>query len=485
VEGHSYLGIYLSKTAATVVCLSLRGGSYNVQDCFSVSVETAEGSTLQQLPGLIAQRCAEKIPMYRDCEIAVALDCTMFMQHNVHSEFVDPKQIAATVRFDAEEALAADVTDVAIAFRVISSDQTGSELAVFTAQRKILSDILSSLQSNNLDPVTIEPDVNCLSRFICQYVPLSEGMCPFFTLLSRRNGYFIGPTLLGSQESVALRTILIGSIQNRTELLAREIPLTIALVKTERSINSLQVFDSAGSVSQQELGEKLNIETSAIDLAKSALTTPEVLGNCADPVEFAIAYGAALAHLEKTLSVNFRNDFMPYQGKKLRLQKALKVLSTSAVVFMLALGLFFQSQVLQKNRYKSQLRDKFQEQYSAVMLGEKLPTSPSPAKKLAAELRRIKDVKSGQLSVTGEESVSAKLTLVLDAFNKCAEQTGLNIDSITVTSKSISVAGDTSSRPNTLKLFESLKESKLEILQQRLDSKGGRDNFRITVEPKK
>ncbi len=485
MEGNNYLGIYISKTTATVVCLGLRGDTYNVQDCFSVFAEGTEGSNLQQLPGLVVQSCVEKIPRYRDCEIAVALDCTMFMQHNVHSEFVDPRQIAATVRFDAEEALAADVTDVAIAFRVTSSDQAGSELAVFTAQRKILSDILASLQSSNLDPVTIEPDVNCLSRFVRQNIPLPEGMCPFFTLLSRRNGYFIVPTLLGSHESAAMRTVLVGSNQSRTELLAREIPLTIAQAKTERPINHLQVFDSAGSVSRQELGQKLNIETSAVDLAKSASTTPEVLGNCADPVEFAIAYGAALAHLEKTQSVNFRNDFMPYQGKKLRLQKTLKVLSISVIVFMLALGLFFQSQVLHKNRYRSQLRNKLQKQYSAVMLGEKLPISPSPVKKLAAELRRIKDVKSGQLSVTGEESVSAKLTLVLDAFNKCAEQTGLNIDSITVTSKSISVAGDTSSRSNTLKLFESLKESKLEILQQRLDAKGGRDNFRITVEPKK
>ncbi len=76
----------------------------------------------------------------------MALDCAMFMQHNVHSEFSDPKRIAATVRFDTEEALATDITDVAIAFRITSSDDSGSNLTVFTAQRKVLSDVLGALQ---------------------------------------------------------------------------------------------------------------------------------------------------------------------------------------------------------------------------------------------------------------------------------------------------------------------------------------------------
>ena len=100
-------------------------------------------------------------------------------------------------------------------------------------------------------------------------------------------------------------------------------------------------------------------------------------------------------------------------------------------------------------------------------------------------LRQIENVKKGLLSVTGEESVSAKLTLVLEAFNKAAEKTSLSVDSVAITSKSISIAGETSSRDNTLKLFEAIKAGGLEILQQRLDSKAGRDNFRITVVPKK
>ena len=149
MKGQNYLGIYISKNAATVVCLGSQGREHNILGCFSVSVEESDEPNLRVLANLISQGCAERELGFS--EVAVALDCAMFMQHNVHSEFDDAKQIASTIRFDTEEALATDITDVAIAFKITSSNQTGSELAVFTAQRKILSDILISLQSNNIE----------------------------------------------------------------------------------------------------------------------------------------------------------------------------------------------------------------------------------------------------------------------------------------------------------------------------------------------
>jgi len=481
VKERNYLGIYLSENTATVVCLGLQGRDRKVRGCFSVAVEKTEGQKHQELVRLIAQGCAKKIPMYRDSEVAVALDCAMFMQHNIHSEFTDLKQIAQVIRFDTEEALAMDITDLAIAFKIISSNQNGSELAVFTTQRKELSDIIISLQSNNIDPITIEPDVNCLSRFISQNISLPQDLRSLFCLLSSSSGYFVA--LAKSQEILAGRTFLVSPTQDRDEMLAREVPLTAALVGTDEPINCIKVFDSTGSVNHQQLGEKLGIETGSVDLAAAA-TAPQILADCAEPVDFAIAYGAALSHLEKARSVNFRSDFMPYQGKKVRLQKAIKFLSVSISVLTLAVGLYFQSQLLQKNKYSSQLREKFEKEYSTIMFGKKPPAKSNPVKKLAGELRRIRDVKSGQLSITGEESISAKLTLVLEAFNKCSAQTNLKIDKISITSKNITIAGDTSSRKNTLKLLKAIKD-KMVISSERHDSKGGRDTFSITVVPKK
>jgi len=319
VKGQNYLGIYLSKDTATVVCLGVEGGSRSVLSCFSVAIKETEEQKSQELVRLIADGCAERGLKFS--EVAVALDCSMFMQHNVHSKFSDPKQVAATIRFDAEEALAMDITDLAIAFKVSSSSQTGSMLTVFTAQRKQLSDILISLQSNNIDPVTIEPDVNCLSRFILQNVSLPQDLHFLFCILSETSGYFIA--FAESQKTLAMRTFLVKPAQERNELLAREVPVTAALIGTDGLVNCIKVFDSTGSVNYQQLSEKVGIEAGSVDLVEAAVTSPEALADCADPVGFVIAYGAALSHLEKARSVNFRSDFMPYQGKKVRLQKAM------------------------------------------------------------------------------------------------------------------------------------------------------------------
>ena len=491
MESPNYLGIYLSKDTATVVCLGLEGKGRSVLGCFSVTLEEKEEQKPQELVRLITEGCAGRGLKFSD--VAVALDCSMFMQHNVRSKFNDPKQIAATIRFDAEEVLGMDITDLAIAFKVTSSNQAGSSLTVFTAQKRQLSDILISLQSNNIDPITIEPDVNCLSRFILQNVSLPPDLRSLFCVLSDSSGYFIAfaetqetpSSGVALAKTEAMRTFLVRPAQERNELLAREVPITTALVEADMPVNSIKVFDSTGSVDYQQLSKRLGIEAGSVDLVAAAVTGPEALADCAGPVGFAIAYGAALSHLEKAQSVNFRNDFMPYQGKKVRLQKAMKFSSVSVAVLMLAAGVYFQLQLWQKNKYRSQLYEKFEKQYSAVMFGKKPPPKSNPVKKLEGELKRIENVRKGLLSVTGEESISAKLTLVLEAFNKCAAQTNLNIDSISITTRTISITGDTSSRENTLKLFDAIRESRLEILQQDLDAKGGRDNFSITVTPKK
>jgi len=304
--------------------------------CFSVSLEEQDQPSPQVLASLIAQGCLEK--KWSFSEVAVALDCAMFMQHSVHSDFNDPKQIAATIRFDTEEALATDITDAALAFEITSTGKSGSELTVFTAQRKVLSEVLLSLQQHNFDPVTIEPDVNCLSRFIAAKASSAESQQPgtLFGILSGRNGYLIAPpvsTGAGLQKASTARTFLVGPTQDRGALLTREVLVTAALVGGGEPINRLKVFDSAGAVDHRQLSEKLSIEADGVDLLASEAES-RTTADCADAVDFAIAYGAALAHSEKGHHVNFRDDFSPFQGKKIKLQKALKLAAILVTGFL-------------------------------------------------------------------------------------------------------------------------------------------------------
>ena len=484
METKNYLGIYISKDTATVVCLSPQGRDHKVVGCFSVSAGEQAEQKHQQLATLISQGCTERNLQFS--EVAVALDCAMFMQNDVHSEFKDMKQISQTVRFDTEEALATDIGDIAIAFKINSSDDSGSDLSVFTAERKVLSDVILSLQSSHMDPVSVEPDVSCLSRFVYSNVSFPEDSHVMFGALSRRSGYFISPNSSGSKDTGFMRTFLAGPKRTRTEQLAREVYVTTALLESEAPLNCLKVFDSTGSVDYEKLTGRLGFEAGGVDLAEAARTDPQTLADCSDTVDFAIAYGAALAHLGKPQCINFRSDFMPFQGRKRRLEKTLKLASVSVTVLLIALGVYLQMPLLKINDYRSQVRKKFARDYTAVMLGKPMPAKFADAlRRLGSVEKRIQDVQSGRFGATGEESVATKLTLVLEAFTKCASATNLSINKVSVTSKSIRIEGETSDRRSTLTLRKAIEASGLVILQDDVRTEGRRDSFNLTVAPKK
>lgn len=482
MEQQNCLGIYLSAKTATAVSLASVSGRYEAADYFTVSADDQEQPSPQMLAGLIAEGCTQRGLVFS--ELAVALDCAVYTQHNLRTGFTDPGQIARTIKFDAEETLATDASDLAVAFNVTATDQTGSDVTLFAAQRKILLDILAALQSNNLDPVTIEPDVICLTRFLWRNIALSADLHPLFALLSQRSVYLIAPGQ--TQDSSNVRTFLIGPSQDRAALLARQIPVTLASFKQAPGPNCLKVFDAAESVDCRTLAEKIGIATEPVDLAQLTGTAGEALPGRAEFIDFAIACGAALTGLTKTEKVDFRPDFMPYQGRKVRLQKALKVLSISVSVLLLAVGLYFQLRLLTTNRYCHRLRQKLQKDYAAVMFGKKLPSKEGPAGRLKRELIRIRKIKSGQLSAAGEDSVSAMLTYILEAINQTPDKVDLSIDSISVSPKSIVIAGDTNKRGNTIILFDTInRHPRLTRAQSTYESKAGRDKFRVTVALKK
>ena len=490
MESQNSLGIYLSKETATVVYLNAQVKDGNRVDCFSVSVDQVddrEQTTMQFLAECIAQGCAER--KWKCAEISVALDCTMFMQHSVHSEFREPKQIAATVKFDTEEALATDITSVALAFEIISSGQTGSELTVFTAERGILSDILTAFQQHDLDPVTIEPDISCLTRFIHRQAISDETEQPsLFALLSRHCGYLMIPASSasdGTRKAPIFRTFLLGATQDRASLLAREVSVTKALAPDSEPLRVLKVFDSAKAVEAGPLREKLDMDVDKIDLFQTDGDTLSELDIDSNPIDIAIAHGAALTHSQKGHKVDFRNDFSPFLGKRLRLQKSLKFAAVSVTVLLIAIGLHFHMKLYDTNTDRNKARIKFARNYGDVTL-ERLSRDVSTKKamnNLGSLLRRIKAETLGLNP--NQKSISSNLTLALMAFNTCAAQTDLKISSLTITDENIIVSADVSSRQNRQKLFDAVRKGGLEIVQEGYDPTGGRESFHITVRPKK
>jgi len=483
VEGHNYLGIYLSKNSATVVCLSSQGRTPAVLDSFTVSLDQGQSTSagMAQLAQLICDACAERVPSYRNSEVAVALDCGMFMQHSVHSEFTDAKQIGQTVRFDAEEALSTDISNVALAFTVASSAESGSQLTVFTAERQLLSEILLSLQNNGIDPITVEPDINCLARYIQQNISLSGDGNSIVGLLSRKRGYLV--CLSQDRKMPTMRTFLIGTRQNRNELLARQIRLTMAATGLDEGVERLGIFDSAGALNSEQLGQRLGIETSYLDLAARLETESQVPDESQDQVAFAIACGAAAAHLEKASVANFRDDFMPFQGKKRRMEKTIKLLGVSVTLLLLAIGTYVTAQVMQTNKYRSRVYKRFKLDYLALAPKRNMPKKMSLGrKKLESIERGLKSQTRGFLS--DDESAAAKLTLILDAFNKTAKPTKLTVKKINITQKLITIQGETRKRSETLRLKKTLASTLAIGRTTYTPQRNGRDRFLLTAVPK-
>ncbi len=485
MESINLLGIYFKRETATVVCFNSRSKGDNISDSFTVKVTDPEQPKIPALANLISEGCSERKIQFS--EVAVAIDCSLFMQHSLHSDFTDPKQVASTVRFDTEEALATDISEVALTFEINSKSEKGSNLTVFTAQKKILSEILLSLQQYGFDPITMKPDVNCLSKIIFQKIPAgetTEGL--MFALLSENNGYLIIPKAsdgTGKYNSYSARTFLVGPRQNRTDLLAREILMTTALFNGQEKINSLKIFDSAGVVDFPSITGKTGILARNIEFFGEPDTSVDESDNKVNRIDFTIACGAAMSLNEKEQTVNFREDFSPFQGKKIKTQKALKFAMASLTILLIAIGLYFHMNYYSVTRDIKKARAKFSKNYEIVMGKKPLDTASGKTilKNLGYELDKVEKENAG--IITTGASVSSKLTLVLKAFNECAKKANLKIKSIDITEKNITISGDVSGKAITL--IDVLEKTGLNIKSSNIqhEDRSNRDVFTLTLEP--
>jgi len=476
MDKQNCLGVYLSQQTATVVLLSTQGPNINVQDCFSISAESAQEPGLS-LASVVAAKVAARGRSFRGA--AVAIDCALFTQHDLKSEFTNPKQIAQTIRFDAEEALATDAVELAIAFNVTATDQSGSDVTVFTANRQLLADILADLQAGHLDPISIEPDVVCLTRFFRHYLEPSGDASPILAIFSERSCYIIiNPS--ESQNAPVVRSFLVNPSQDKSSVLARQIPLTTASLKLARPVTSLLIAGRAENIDYDELAERIGLEIQTIELPLPTSADQSTSAAQTTDAGFAIAYGSALSQLVRTGKTDFRQDFAPYIGGKLVLQRTLRFISVCVTIMILAAGAHFQVQVLRKNNYTNRLNEKMSTEYSAVMLGKKPPAQEPMPSRLKREYNTIFKREKGLIG--DDASIPAKLTRIFDALNSAPKKIDLKIDNISITPKSMRITGDTNKRSSTLSLFNAFKKKKLKVQQPNLVQKGGRDTFSITLE---
>ncbi len=485
MEQNRYLGIYIASDKTFAVLLSKTDGKIEVLERFSVPAAPPPESQQQnfsfaETAKSIAAVCTEKQLVFSD--VAVAIDCGLYRQQKLHSEFTDYRQIAQTIKFDAEEALAVDAAQTAVAFEVIGRQLSGSEVATFAAPAGLVSEIIVSLQTNKLDPVSIEPDSICFRRVID-----TAGEDAIIAAVSQTRCFIICPPMAGGPRiegreacgKATVRSFVTSESQNKMSLLAREIMMTTAMFGAEKRTETVKIYDTTGQIDLETLAAQTGLKIEILNIAESiAFESQEDIEN----IDLIIAAGAGASLAGKTEKVDFRSDFMPYEGKKAALEKTIKILGVCLLVFFVAIGVFLQMQYYKTNKDRIRIGDKFKTDYVIAMSGGKFTKSSEAVRKLKSEINRIKDVKSGLLSASGEDSIEAKLTFLFEALVGVPKNVNIEIEKISVTTKTMSIIGSTNSG-GYLQLFGAIdKHPKLVRGSSTYESKDGRDNFRLTIE---
>lgn len=483
MEHQNLLGVYIKERSAVAVLTDIHGHSKMAVTCFSVSLDDQKADNdgapaTVNIGQLIAERALERKISY--VNVATAMDCSYYTQHKIHSRFTDHRQIAQTVKFDAEEVLATDILEKAIAFEINSNDATGSDVTIFSSQKKDFADILNYLQTNKMDPVSMEPDVCCLTKFLIVNLkkPREQLADSLIILLSGQRCYFV--YFMDAKNSPVSRTFLTQADDDKTKLLQRQIPLTLASFSKELAASKVFLCDMTNSVNVEKLDGMLGVKIEKLSIAEFLPDNFQAEG--VNLLDAAIAAGAAISASGKSEGSDFRRDFSPYQGKRQNIERTLKLMSVLVTILLLAVGIYFQIEVIKKGRDVSRAEEKLKKEVTLIMPKRQAGgTKELMANILKREIVKLSEQKSGKLMLESG-SVEAKLNFVLEAVNSMPANIDLNIETIEISQNSMRLIGDTDSSQSTLKLFDAIKEHKELIIDERSSkTSANRNDFRVTM----
>jgi hypothetical protein len=472
VEEKGNLGILLSAGSAVAVWTSADG---SIRHTRVIAPDADEPVA----PALQAARAVMRQGFAFDA-VSVAVDCGSYTQYDLHSEFADVRQIESTIKFDAEEAAAADAMNLAVTFEVTGTDEHGSQVTVYTADRQYLTDVLLDLQEGGMDPTVIEPDVVCLTRALEQTSQLDERAGTLFVVLSGANCYMIIPN---AGFAPVVRTFLVPDGKSVTTMLTREVLLATAAGRDRDALTALVLIGQADRVDPAALASRtgLDVRTEEPERQLGQTLTDDGEMTCGPLL---IAYGAALAEQSRRRQADFRRDYMPYQGKRKLMEGSLRLIGIAVTVLLLAVGVYFQARAFRVSRYASRLEQKMLDQYKAVMYGKAPLRGASPSTMLKRELAAAQREKDGG-GPGDSRSAPAKLTYFLEVLNGLPKQVDVQLQSVNVTERSMKVKGDTNSRTSTRALIDAVKaHASITVTAEQIRPDGGRDSFDISVEPK-
>lgn len=473
MDSNIVLGIALGRQEAVAAVVDTSKPEPQAADFIFIKAESSESGGAP-LGAAIARAIRNRNLLYKEAVVSVRSD--FYAQYPLRSSFCDPRQIDHTIKYDAEEAAAADASTLAVAYEILNSRQDGSDVMVYAADRQTLTDLLLDLQGEGVDPVMMEPEAVSLARALDLLCPAFSESGTLFVWLCQDQCLLLKNTNKG--RGVYFRRVLLAGKEDLTEPLMRQIQLTLAGWSCDEPIESVVLTGQTAHIRPNVLSEKLSHPVTVEDVNQPGDPS-------ADPTLTSAAWGAALAAIHRGRRADFRRDFMPYQGQRKLFQKSLRLLSVSLTVILAAVGLYFQMKSFRLQHYITQLDEKLAIEYKGCMYGQAPPAGQPIVTRLRNVLRQARQRQEG-FGGGDDNSVPARLTFLLEALNKTPPSVDMQVQQISITERTLRLLGDTDGRRSTLLLLDEFKKHpKLEVESNQISPAPPRDKFEILLQTKK
>jgi hypothetical protein len=436
--------------------------------------DDASAQSLAHLAALlqdISSRGSSNLP------VSVCIDNSLYTQYIVVSRFSDNTRIARTIGFDVEEVIGQNVDRYALAYQVLAREQAGTRLGVYLAEKTLIRGIITTLQSQGMDSLAIEPDVVCLSRIIsASKCPTPGSSSPLFAAMTDDSCYIT--TDYDVSGGYGRSFLFSHRAKGAAVRLAREIKLFNSLKALDISPDKAFITDQ---ISPENIQKHLDIPVGSLG---KITEMPEGFEYTSTDfyLKAAITAGAAAACSNRYQPVNFRRSYMPYQGRIKVIERFLQASMIAAAVILIAFTVFGASKYLRLKSQHKQLTEKIKTEYKLAMNGRN--SRGYPILEIDKEIAKLEKIKSGVTA--GDKTVSGMLIQIFNILSSTDKNNRINIESISVTDDTIRLDGTTAGRRYTLELIEMLRSNEFfTVSQEDLKQEGADDKFVIRIDVSK
>ncbi|MBN1765712.1 MAG: hypothetical protein JW860_10675 [Sedimentisphaerales bacterium] len=367
--------------------------------------------------------------------ISLALGGSFYQSQSHHSQFTQTQQIDETLRYDIEEDFAIDSDNIALCYKKKASPENdledGSDLLVFTSDRKILTDILNRFEQADLDALTTEPDcVSWLhflqSRNVCSKLSAEQSLIA--AGWTSENLYIL--VLDASGQPVLARSLLCSGAAQALDLLSGEIARTRATLP-------------AGQQPRLLLYHPVDLDANEMNkIAQHNKLKPLPLPDI--DMAGACAAGAAIGWLNhQNTTTDFRKDNLQAKTLVTGRKHALLGLGTVISLLMLTWILIMSMHSRNFHQMQNEAEKDLINAWKLAFPGKS--TAKLDPRKIPGDIRgRLKEVKQkyGAYDVNSQpDTASNTLRLLFQALNQ-AEEKGVLPEAFDLQIKNISVDGD-------------------------------------------